>query len=257
MEKICSIGEPRAFCTRMRALAIVLCCGCNHLPVSTAAAAAASSAGAASTSVAEPSLPALVVPQETMQFQITFRGITVAQVQTAIGKEGFVDGHRAVIIKSAGKSAGFVALLGSIRWELETTLDLDRGVPLHSHEEAWAEMAGQHEHDDDRHDWHDGDTRHDLHSAICTLRGWQPAANESREVRIGLGGGHFSLTIARGGRGVVVGRPAVRYDGVAAHESHFSIWLSDDAARVPLAAETETPLGSVRVELTDYGQLRD
>jgi hypothetical protein len=251
MEKICSIGEGRALYARMRALAIVLVCGCNHLPVSTAAAASAP------TSKVEPSVPALVVPQETMQFQITFRGITVAQVQTAIGREGVVDGHRAVIIKSAGKSAGFIALLGSMRWELETTLDLDRGVPLHSHEEAWAEMAGQKEHDDDRHDWHEGDTRHDLHSAICTLRGWQGAPKDSREVQIGLGGGHFSLEIARAGRGIVVGRPAVRYDGIAAGESHFSIWLSDDAARVPLAAETETPLGGVAVELTDYGQLRD
>ena len=146
-----------------------------------------------------------------------------------------------MIIKSAGKSAGFVALLGSMRWELETTLDLDRGVPLHSHEEAWAEMAGKKEHDDDRHDWHEGDTRHDLHSAICTLRGWQGAPKESREVRIGLGGGHFSLTIERAGRGVVGGRPAVRYDGIAAEESHFSIWLSDDAARVRSQAMISRP----------------
>ncbi|HET9988328.1 MAG TPA: DUF3108 domain-containing protein [Kofleriaceae bacterium] len=236
----------------MRALAIVLVCGCNHLPVTTA-----SAATAAPTPVHEPSLPALVVPQETMQFRITFRGITVAQVQTAIGKEGVVDGHRAVIIKSAGKSAGFVALLGSVRWELETTLDLDRGVPLHSHEESWAELANQHEHDEDRHDWQEGDTRLDLHSAIGTLRGWEPAANEQREVHMQLGGGHFSLTIWRAGHGIVGGRPALRYDGVAAHESHFTIWLSDDAARVPLAAETETPLGGVAIELTDYGQLRE
>lgn len=253
MEKICSIGEGRALYARMRAFAVTmvcLACGCNHLPVSTA------SAAAAPTSKVEPSLPALVVPEETMQFRITFRGITVAQVQTAIGKEGFVDGHRAVIIKSAGKSAGFIALLGSMRWELETTLDLDRGVPLHSHEEAWAEMAGQKEHDDASHDWHEGDTLHDLHSAICTLRGWQPGPKDSREVRIGLGGGHFSLTIAPAGRGIVGGRPALRYDGIAAEESHFTIWLSDDTARVPLAAETETPLGAVAVELTDYGELR-
>jgi hypothetical protein len=222
------------------------------LPVSTAAAATPPSP-----EVREKSLPALVVPQETMQFQITFRGITVAQVQTAIGKEGVVDGHRAVIIKSAGKSAGLISLLGSVRWELETTLDLDRGVPLHSHEESWSELAGQHEHDDDRHDWQEGDTRHDLHSSICTLRGWEPVAKEQREVRIGLGGGHFSLTIGRAGRGIVGGRPALRYAGIAAHESHFTIWLSDDAARVPLLAETETPLGGVAVELTDYGQLRE
>jgi len=234
----------------MRALLLLVACGCNHLPVTTAAAATAAPV------TREPSRPALVVPEETMQFQVTFRGITVAQVQTAIGKEGFVDGHRAVIIKSAGKSAGFVALIGTMRWELETTLDLERGVPLHTHEEAWAEMAGEKEHDDSRHDWQDGDDTHDLHSAIGTLRGWEPAPKDKREVRIGLGGGHFSLEIWPAGRGIVGGRPALRFDGIAAHESHFTIWLSDDTARVPLAAETETPLGAVAVELTDYGELR-
>jgi hypothetical protein len=118
-------------------------------------------------------------------------------------------------------------------------------------------MAGQKEHDDDRHDWHEGDTRHDLHSAICTLRGWQPGPKDSREVRIGLGGGHFSLTIGPAGHGIVGGRPALRFDSIAAEESHFTIWLSDDTARVPLAAETETPLGTVAVQLTDYGELRN
>ncbi|HEY6036021.1 MAG TPA: DUF3108 domain-containing protein [Kofleriaceae bacterium] len=237
----------------MRALVLLAACGCNHLPVTTAAAATSAPVAAAR----EPSRPALVVPEETMQFQVTFRGITVAQVQTAIGKEGIVDGHRAVIIKSAGKSAGFIALIGTMRWELETTLDLDRGVPLHSHEEAWAEMAGQKEHDDDQRDWHDGDDLHDLHSAIGTLRGWEPGPNDEREVRIGLGGSHFSLTIGPAGRGVVGGRPALRFAGLAQGAEHFTIWLSDDTARVPLAAETETPLGTVAVELTDYGQLRE
>ena len=250
MEKICSIGEGRAFHGCMRALAILLACGCNHLPVTTAAAATAAPA------TREPSRPALVVPEETMQFQVTFRGIAVGQVQTAIGKEGVVDGHRVVIIKSAAKSIGFIALIGTMRWELETTLDLDRGVPLHTHEEAWAELAGEKEHDDDKHDWHEGDDLHDLHSAIGMLRGWEPAPNAEREVQIALGSSHFSLTIGPAGRGIVVGRPALRFAGVAQQVSHFTIWLSDDTARVPLAAETETPLGTVGVELTDYGELR-
>jgi len=250
MEKNCSIGEGRAFHGCMRALAIVLACGCNHLPVTTAAAATAAPVPR------EPSRPALVVPEETMQFQVTFRGITVGQVQTAIGKEGVVDGHRAVIIKSAAKSIGFIALIGTMRWELETTLDLDRGVPLHTHEEAWAELAGEKEHDDTRHDWQDGDDTQDLHSAIGTLRGWEPAPNAEREIRIGLGGSHFPLTIGPAGRGIIGGRPALRFAGIAEQVSHFTIWLSDDTARVPLAAETETPLGTVGVELTDYGELR-
>jgi hypothetical protein len=32
----------------------------------------------------------------------------------------------------------------------------------------------------------------------------------------------------------------------------FSIWVSDDAARVPLAFQADTPLGAIGVELVDY-----
>lgn len=251
MEKICSIGEGRAFTGGMKALIIVAACGCNHLPVSTAAAATGPSGPR------EATVPMLLVPQETMEFAVTFRGIKVATVQTAVGKSGWVEGKRSIIVKSRGKTDGLIALLGDLRWELESTVDLDRGYPLHDHEEAWAELAGEKNHDDDRHDWTADDDRHDLHSAIGTLRGWHPTPGEHREVRVHLGGGSFPVDIELAGRARIGDRPALRYDGVAGGHHKFSIWLSDDASRVPLASQTDTELGTVAVELVDYGALRD
>jgi Protein of unknown function (DUF3108) len=244
MEKKCSIGERRAFSTVMRAILLMMACGCNHLPITAAGAAPAPGP-------AEPSVPVFVVPDETMSFEITFRGIQVANVQTAIGKPGWVDGKRAVIIKSLGRTQGFVALIGDLRWELESTIDLDRGTPISDHEEAWTEFAGE-THHEDKHGSFD-DSEHDVHSAIGTLRGWHGGPKQHRHVRMELGGGSFPIDIWPAGRERVSGRPALRFDGIAAHGAHFSIWLSDDAARVPLLCATETELGTIAVKLVEYG----
>jgi hypothetical protein len=248
MEKNCSIGERRAFRSVMRGLLVLMACGCNHLPITTASAATA----AAPIVAVEPSVPVFVVPDETMSFVITFRGIQVANVQTAIGKPGWVDGKHAVIIKSLGRTEGFVALIGTMRWELESTIDLDRGNPITDHEEAWAELAGEKQQHDDHHGKFENDD-HDVHSAIGTLRGWHGGPKEHRNVRMQLGGGHFPIDIWPAGRDVVSGRPALRLDGTADGDVHFSIWLSDDAARVPLLCSTETEFGTIAVKLVEYG----
>ena len=226
----------------------MMACGCNHLPLTTASAATAPEPSA----IAEPSVPMFVVPDETMSFVITFRGIQVANVQTAIGEPGWVEGKRAVIIKSLGRTEGLIALMGDLRWELESTIDLDLGIPITDHEEAWAELAGEKHHDDKHGSFGESD-HHDVHSAIGTLRGWHGAANEHRKVRMQLGGGHVPIDIWAAGREVVSGRPALRFDGIADRDVHFSIWLSDDAARVPLLCSTETEVGTIAVKLVEYG----
>jgi hypothetical protein len=44
----------------------------------------------------------------------------------------------------------------------------------------------------------------------------------------------------------------VRYDGIAMDKYNFSVWISDDEARVPLLMRTETKIGSVAVEMVRY-----
>ena len=196
-------------------------------------------------------VPSLVVPNETMNFVIAFRGIQIANVQTAIGTPGWLDGKHAVVVKSRGHTEGLIALVGGLRWELETQIDLDRGTPIDDHEEAWATLVGERpEHND-----HHGGEHHDLHSAICALRGWHGAANEHLQVDMALGGGSFEVEIWEAAHDTIDGHPALRFDGIAGRGEKFpfSLWLSDDLGRVPLRASTKTELGTVEVNLIEYG----
>jgi hypothetical protein len=235
----------------MRAVVLLALCSCSGVPVGTAAAAVTAPAAKAKL------LEMFAIPDETMEFQATLRGMHVAGVQTAIGKAGWVDGHNAIIIRSRGKTEGIVALLGDIVWELTTTIDLDHSVAIDDHEEAWAELAGEKEHDNTKHAWTDGDQRQDVHSAVVALRGWRGAPGERTEMTVAVGGGHFPVVLVNAARERVLDKPAVRYDGTALDRFHFSFWISDDLARVPLKFRTESVLGEIGIDLVDYQVPRD
>jgi hypothetical protein len=153
----------------MRALGWLIVCGCNAVPVASSAVATAP----------KPPQPApadepkiFAVPDELMEFGVSLRGIHVGVVQTAIGRPGMVDGHRELIVKSRGKTDGFAALIGDLKWELESTIDLDASLPLTSHEQAWIDFAGDKQHEDHTHksDRGTGPRRH-----RCFLTRHQPS----------------------------------------------------------------------------------
>ena len=235
------IGAARAFTiSSMRALPWLAVCACNHIPVAPPVPALATSATAATP---------FAVPDEAMEFRVSLRGITVGLVQTAIGQPGWVDGKRAIIARSRGKSDGLAALLGDITWELQTTVDLGDGLPIEDREEAWVAFAGEQEHHVETHAA-DGD--HDVHSIIGEMRGWTFLPDTRREARVRLGGAHLPVVVWPAAKELVADKPAIRYDGRVRDQLPFELWISDDAAHVPLAFRTDTPLGEVAVELTDY-----
>ena len=223
----------------MRALAItVLLAGCSALPPPSTPAPAAT---------ARERGRLLAIPDETMVFTVALRGVTLARVQTAVGHLGEIAGHRAVIARSRGHTEGILSIAGDLTWELTTTLDLDTGKALEAVEESWATFQGEHAHERSTH----GNDREDLHTAITLLRAWRPTAAERREVDVEIGGGRFRVEVWLGAR-VKLRMPALRFDGIAADQFPFSIWISDDADRVPLRARVETKFGEVAVELVGY-----
>ncbi len=242
---ISCIAAARAFTiAAMRALPLLAACACNHLPAAPAPAPAA----AAAPEVAR----IFAVADETMEFRASLRGMTVGIVQTAIGKPGWVDGRRAIIVRSRGKSDGLAALLGDVVWELETTIDLDAGVPIVDREDAWISVAGEHEHHGETRAWDDERHVHDVHSLIGLLRGWHSGPGEVRGAQVALGGDELRIRVWDAGRELTAAKPAIRYDGTVWGTLPFTLWISDDAAHVPLAFRSDTPLGAVAVELTDY-----
>jgi len=222
----------------MRCLGIVVLVGCAAVPPPATPPPAATATSHA---------VLLAIPDETMVFTVALRGVTLARVQTAVGHLGEVDAHRAVIVKSRGHTEGILSIVGDLTWELTTTLDLDAGAALDAVEESWATFQGHHEHERSAH--HDG--RADLHTAITLLRAWRPATAERRQVDVEIGGGRFGIEVWLGAR-EKLRVPALRFDGLAHDEFPFSIWISDDADRVPLRARVQTKFGEIAVELVGY-----
>lgn len=194
----------------------------------------------------------LAVPGETMEFRVSLRGVKVGLVQTAVGWPGVIGDRTAVIVRSRGKTDGLLSLFGDLTWELSSTIDTARGVPIEDHEEAWAQLAGDKEHHESRHRWDDGDHRHDIHSAVTAIRGWKSSPGQRTEMEVEIGGGHFDVTMWHVGRAMMMHQPAIRYDGLAADKVPFSAWVSDDTSRVPLRFAAQTEWGEIAVELVDY-----
>jgi len=194
----------------------------------------------------------VAVPGETMEFRIALRGITVGLVQTAVGWPGDVDARQAVIVRSRGKTDGLLQLFGDLTWELTSTLDITRGLPLQDHEEAWAELAGEKNHEDHHRHWDDDDHVHDIHSAVCAVRAWRSQVGDRTEFDVEIGGAHLDVQMWHVGRAVVQHQPAIHYDGLVAGEFPISAWVSDDAARVPLRLVAQSKWGEISVELVDY-----
>ena len=189
-----------------------------------------------------------LVPGELMELEVSLRGIKVGHVQTAVGWPGVVDGHRAVIVRSRGKTDGLLALIGDITWELTSTIDLDSGAALSSVEEAWVDFGGEQHHE--RQPSHEGE--HDLHATVAAVRGWRSKPGDRSELACAIGGAHLSLAMWHVGRAFAAHQPAIRYDGTVADEFPIAAWISDDAARVPLRFTAQSPWGEIAVDLVDY-----
>jgi len=192
------------------------------------------------------------VPGEAMEYQVALRGVTVGRVQVAVGRPGFVDGHRAIIVRSRGTSAGFLSLITNLRWELTTTLDMTSGLPIREVEESWLEEDGEPEHHRNEREW--GDRGFNLHAAAGALRGWHSRAGQRASFEVTIDQAEIDVELWEAAREYVASekQPAVRYDGIAREKYGFSVWISDDEARVPLHLRTDTKWGTVTVELVRY-----
>jgi hypothetical protein len=199
------------------------------------------------------------VPGESMVYRVALRGLTVGRVEVAVGREGLVDGHRAIIVKSHGHSDGLVAMVTDLVWDLTTTLDLDHTAPIDEIEESWSTFDGHQQHDRRERTWSDGDHRHNLHSAIGALRAWHSEREQHRQVDMKIDQLRFGVDIWEASHEFLdaFAKPSVRYDGIADSRFAFSIWLSDDASRVPLRARADTEWGRITVELVEYEAPKD
>jgi hypothetical protein len=197
------------------------------------------------------------VPGEEMHFSAALRGLPIGKLVTAVGRVGWVDGHKALIVKSRGESTGMIALLAELTYELTSTIDLDRGYVIDSREESWAMFAGEKEHDLTTL----GDEgRHDVHSATAAVRAWRSLPGQTAQLQVSVGSTTVDVQMRDAGHGFLVsaGEPAVRYEGLVEDRIKVTAWVSDDIARVPLRFECDIPtFGPLVIELAHYSAPAD
>jgi hypothetical protein len=224
-------------------------------------------------------------PGESMAFEVRIGGLLAGEAALAVGQLGTVDGHRAVVVKSRAATAGAVDVLKHIVDEATTTIDLDSGRPMyvdslveadHKRTTAHAAFAGSRvdityaREGDKPRTTHVGTTDNvlDMHAAMGQIRGWRATPGATRTVYVIGGKRLWRIDMTYVGSSLVGSslgnRRAVQFDGQSfrargnltlestAAARTFSVWLSDDADRVPLKVVGHTELGDITMDLTDY-----
>lgn len=228
-------------------------------------------------------------PGETMAFEVRLGGMLAGEAALAVGEIGEFEGRRAVVIKSRAHTAGAAALIKRIIDEATTVLDVDTGRPIRVDTmvqmgertitaaakflDTLADVTYTRTPDPKPRSFKirfGNETVHDTHSAMAQVRGWRAAPGSARTVYV-VGGRRLWRVDVRFVGSETIGsqlgnRRAIKFEGSSFRARPnftletgkpartFTVWLSDDADRVPLKVIAHTELGDLTVELTDYAR---
>lgn len=226
-------------------------------------------------------------PGETMAFEVHIAGVLAGQAQLAVGQPGEIDGRQVIVVKSRAATAGAAALIKQISDEATSVIDVETGRPISleslivnsgkrttasaKFSGGIAEVTYQRPTDTEP-----KTTKinfgnvvvNDAHTAMAQLRGWKATKGSVRTVYVIGGRRLWRVDVTYAGEQTIGGalgnRRAIMYQGKSFRakpnmtiESNkpartFTVWLSDDADRVPLKVTASTELGEIAMELTDY-----
>ncbi len=230
------------------------------------------------------------IPGEVMSFDISLRGVLGGTAVLGVGEPGIIDGRSAIVVQSLVQSAGLLVAIKEVRDQIFTWVDLDDGVVL-KHEaqskfgdkEATIETTlGGGKPGPFAIDYLPKNGKNqpavqrlpadgyafDIHAVLGRLRAWEPEDGDEQAFFLLSGrrlwrssmrvGAHETISTTMGRR------PAIRIDGVAQRVTrglgdmqkkkprNYSVWISDDASRLPLLVMAKTEYGDLRVELVEY-----
>lgn len=225
-------------------------------------------------------------PGEAMTFVVALGGVEAGEAAVAVGEPGAVDGRQAIVVSSRISSSGAARWVKAVDDELTSTIDVATGLPWKI--DAHIRFGTKHYQAEGVFDrgkvelaWHKGDRRkrhlrydfgaidaHDAHTAMAAMRTWEGEPGERRRLYIVGGRRIWRSDVTWVGRetlGTRLGnQAAVRLEGVSLRVTPrldvergkkprtFTVWMSDDADRVPLRVVAHTELGDVTIELTGY-----
>ncbi|HEY5945189.1 MAG TPA: DUF3108 domain-containing protein [Kofleriaceae bacterium] len=238
-----------------------------------------------------PEAAPFVTPGEHMSYRLALGEMELATYDLAVGDVTEIAGRRAVVVQSHAKAVGLVKVVANIDDTFTSWIDVANGRPLRWIVDEFAVKGSDKERTEARMyertgnrvpiDFHINDEpptpepqtvslpdTWDYNAFLIALRGWEapPGSTVTAEVLRSRYLWNVKLTIR--GRDKVVTElgefPALRFDGhtyklrrdgqrlQGTDERDFSIWISDDADRVPLQTVARTDYGDIKMTIVEY-----
>lgn len=238
-----------------------------------------------------PKGPPLATPGERMTYSVELRGIELAQMTVAIGDVVDLAGKRTILVQAHAQSVGFVNLVAAVNDTFTSWIDVQTGRSLRfavdeyqtnsktNVEHTVIDLAGregdtvpiqfrlndeapkdepQKVSDPDVWDWN---------SFLLALRAWEGPTGTDQPMQIFRSRYLWNVDVKIGPKGRLATQlgdlPALRFDAhtykytreltkTGDDERDFSVWISDDADRVPLQLQAQTDYGAVTMHIIDY-----
>jgi hypothetical protein len=227
------------------------------------------------------------IPGEQMSWELSLRDIVGGEAMMAIGNPGAIDGKRVIIVRSQVRTTGVARLWKDVRDDVTSWIDLASGDPVkHTASlkfgDKRSEVSTQFLDGGYEIDYHrlgrnrytkrqampGGASAHDGHSILGLLRAWEPEEGSRAYFYVLSGRRLWRNNVVFVGREAIktsLGTtPALKIEGIATRLTSqlrpdrrkkprtYTVWISDDANRVPLLTTAKTEYGQVKVELVRY-----
>ena len=232
-----------------------------------------------------------VTPGERMAYSLALGRMELATYDFAVGDITEVAGRRAIVVQSHAKAVGFVKVVANIDDTFTSWIDVETGRPLRWYVDEFATKSDDKERTEARLfersgnlvpiDFHLNNNppkpepqtvsmpdTWDYNAFLVALRGWEAPPGSTVTAEVLRSRYLWNVKITVHGRERVVTElgdfPALRFDGhtyrlrrdgsrdTSADARDFSVWISDDADRVPLRTVARTDYGDIEMKLVDY-----
>jgi hypothetical protein len=226
-----------------------------------------------------------------MSYRIALGGLELATYDLAVGDITELAGRRAVVVQTQAKAVGLAKVVANVDDTFTSWIDIETGRPLRWIVDEFAVKGSDKERTEARFfersgdlvpiDFHLNDEPPkpepqkvtlpdvwDYNAFLVALRGWEAPPGSTVTAEVLRSRYLWTVEMTIGGREKVVTQlgefPALRFDGhtyrlrrdgtkdTSADERDFSIWISDDADRVPLQTVGRTDYGDIKMTLVEY-----
>ena len=239
-----------------------------------------------------PGGPPLLTPGERMLYKVSLRGFDLASYSLTVGDIVDLDGRKAIVVQGQAKLSMLAAWFGGKVDDRYTSwIDIETGRSLRFQVDEYGSRTSDIEHTVIDLAKREGDTvpvtfhlndatptpepqkaslpeTWDYNAFLVVMRAWEGPPGTATSMEVFRSRNLWNVAVKIRSKDKLVTElgelPALRFDAHTyklardgskfpdTDERDFSLWISDDAGRVPLQINARTDYGDVKMQIVEY-----